>query len=66
MYGINGPSGAMDKRCRIRVMMNGLSAVVIEDTEADLYLAIDRAAACAAWRVTTRTATRSRWTSRHW
>ena len=34
----------IDKRCRIQVTLNGLGAVVIEDTEANLYLAIDRAA----------------------
>ena len=41
---VNGPRGGIDKRCRIQVMLNGLAAVVIEDTEANLYLAIDRAA----------------------
>ena len=41
---VNGPRGGIDKRCRIQVTMNGIAAVVIEDTEADLYLAIDRAA----------------------
>lgn len=41
---VNGPRGGIDKRCRIQVTINGLAAVVIEDTEADLYLAIDRAA----------------------
>ena len=40
---INGPRGGNDKRCRIQVMLNGLAAVVIEDTEPNLYLAIDRA-----------------------
>jgi putative sigma-54 modulation protein len=41
---VNGPRGRIDKRCRIRVTLNGLAAVVIEDAEADLYRAIDRAA----------------------
>jgi len=41
---VNGPRGGIDKRCRIRVTLNGLAAVVIEDAEADLYRAIDRAA----------------------
>ena len=44
LYDVNGPRGGIDKRCRIQVMLNGLAAVVIEGTEADLYLAIDRAA----------------------
>ncbi len=41
---VNGPRGGIDKRCRIQVTLNGLADVVIEDTEADLYVAIDRAA----------------------
>ena len=41
---VNGPRGGIDKRCRIQVTLNRLAAVVIEDIEADLYLAIDRAA----------------------
>lgn len=40
---INGPRGGADKRCLIEVRLKAASAVVIEDTEADLYLAIDRA-----------------------
>lgn len=41
---INGPRGGIDKRCRILVQLGKGQEVVIEDTEADLYLAIDRAA----------------------
>jgi len=41
---INGPRGGNDKRCRIKVPLAGRQDVVIEDTEADLYVAIDRAA----------------------
>lgn len=37
---INGPRGRADKRCHV---LAGLADVVIEDTEADLYVAIDRA-----------------------
>ncbi|MEJ2426838.1 MAG: HPF/RaiA family ribosome-associated protein [Candidatus Thiodiazotropha sp.] len=40
---INGPRGGADKRCRLQVVLSGLPDVVIEDTEADLYIAIDRA-----------------------
>ncbi len=40
---INGPRGGDDKRCLIEVRLKGAAAVVIEDTAADLYLAIDRA-----------------------
>ncbi len=40
---INGPRGGIDKRCKIQVQLGGGQEVVIEDTEADLYTAIDRA-----------------------
>jgi len=41
---INGPRGGADKCCHIQVALAHLQDVVIEDTEADLYTAIDRAA----------------------
>jgi len=41
---INGPRGGIDKRCKVQVQLGGGYEVVIEDTEADLYVAIDRAA----------------------
>ena len=44
LFDINGPRGGEDKRCRIQVSFPGSRNVVIEDTEADLYVAIDRAA----------------------
>ena len=44
---INGPRGGEDKRCHLQVALAGLPDVVVEDTEADLYFAIDRAAARA-------------------
>jgi ribosomal subunit interface protein len=40
---INGPRGGIDKRCRIHITLPRLSDIVIEDTEPDLYAAIDRA-----------------------
>ncbi len=40
---INGPRGGADKCCHIQVVLPKLSDVVIEDTEVDLYVAIDRA-----------------------
>ena len=40
---INGPRGGNDKRCRIHIPLPRSRDVVIEDTEADLYVAIDRA-----------------------
>lgn len=41
---INGPRGGVDKRCKIQVRLDGGRDVIVEDTEADLYAAIDRAA----------------------
>lgn len=40
---INGPRGGKDKRCHIQVAVAGAADVLIDDTQADLYLAIDRA-----------------------
>ncbi len=40
---INGPRGGEDKRCHLRIVLDGLPDVVIEDIEANLYVAIDRA-----------------------
>jgi len=40
---INGPRGGNDKRCHLEVILPGQAPVVVEDTEADLYLAINRA-----------------------
>ena len=41
---VNGPRGGVDKRCGIEVRLKGASAIAIDDTQADLYVAIDRAA----------------------
>ena len=41
---INGPRGGEDKCCHIQVVLPHLPDVVIENTEEDLYAAIDRAA----------------------
>jgi len=40
---INGPRGGKDKCCHIQVVLPHLSDVIIEDTEVDMYEAIDRA-----------------------
>jgi ribosome-associated translation inhibitor RaiA len=50
----NGPRGGEDKRCRIQVIVPGMRPVVVEDTEADLYVAIDRAVARAGRTVARR------------
>jgi putative sigma-54 modulation protein len=39
----NGTRGGTDKRCHLHVALKGLPDVVIEDTQADPYTAIDRA-----------------------
>ena len=41
---VNGPRGGVDKRCGIEVRLKGASVITIDDTQADLYVAIDRAA----------------------
>lgn len=41
---INGPRGGIDKRCKIQVQLSGGREIIIEECEADLYAAIDRAA----------------------
>jgi len=41
---INGPRGGRDKRCKIQISLDNGKTVVIEDTEEDMYAAIDRAA----------------------
>ena len=43
---VNGPRGGNDKRCHLVVMLPG-QAVVVENTEADLYVAVNRAASRA-------------------
>lgn len=39
----NGPKGGIDKHCHIHVEMKKLPTVVIEDSEDNLYTAIDNA-----------------------
>jgi ribosomal subunit interface protein len=51
---INGPRGGNDKCCQIQVVLPGQADVVIEDTEANLYVAIDRAADRVSRTVTRR------------
>lgn len=45
---INGPRGGSDKCCQIQMVIPQQSNVVIEDTETDMYVAIDRAASRAS------------------
>ncbi len=61
---INGPRGGNDKCCQLQVVMPGLADVVVADTQANLYVAIDRAAGRAS-RVVARKLARLRNTRRH-
>lgn len=40
---VNGPRGGVDKKCSVHIMLNGVPDIVSEDTEADMYMAINRA-----------------------
>ena len=53
---LNGPRGGVDKRCQIKVSLDGLQPVIIEDVQADLYVAIDRATGRASRTVVRRLA----------
>ena len=54
LFDVNGPRGGEDKCCRIQVAVPGSPNVMVKDTEADLYVAIDRAADRAERAVTRR------------
>ncbi|WP_313953496.1 HPF/RaiA family ribosome-associated protein [Accumulibacter sp.] len=41
---LNGPRGGVDKHCQVQLRLRGLPKIVIKDTEADTYVAVDRAA----------------------
>lgn len=45
---INGPRGGVDKRCLIEVRVDGQQSLVVQDVQADMYAAIDRAAGRAS------------------
>jgi putative sigma-54 modulation protein len=40
---VNGPRGGVDKKCSVHIVMNGIPDIVTEDTEHDMYIAINRA-----------------------
>lgn len=42
---INGPHGGVDKRCQLHLIMPHLADIVIEETQDNLYSAIDTAVA---------------------
>jgi putative sigma-54 modulation protein len=41
---LNGPRGGEDKNCRIEIRLLSTGSIFVEDTDADLYVAVDRAA----------------------
>lgn len=45
---INGTRGGEDRRCQIQIAAAGVADVLVDDTQADLYVAIDRAVDRAA------------------
>jgi len=56
---LNGPRGGIDKRCLVKVRLDRLQLVVVEDVQNDLYSAIDRAAGRAGRMVIRRLAQHS-------
>lgn len=41
---VDGPKGGIDKRCQLQVRLTGLSDLIVEETEADFQVAVNRAA----------------------
>lgn len=41
---INGPRGGVDQHCHLQLRLHGLPDIVVKDTEADIHVAVDRAA----------------------
>lgn len=55
---VNGPRGGQDKRCKVQISLPQGRDVLIDDLDADLYAAIDRAADRAGHTVSQRLARR--------
>ena len=51
---INGPKGGKDKQCKVQITLPSGRAVVINDLDSDLYVAIDKAADRASRTVSRR------------
>lgn len=41
---VNGPKGGVDMYCHLQICVGGLPDIFVEDTEANLYAAVNRAA----------------------
>jgi putative sigma-54 modulation protein len=61
---VNGPKGGVDKCCSIELRLRGRSCITIDDTQADLYIAIDRAAERTGRTLDRRIARRPHFSSR--
>jgi len=48
---LNGPKGGQDKVCQVGFTLRGMAPEIVEAKDADLYLAIDLAAAKAGRRM---------------
>ena len=48
---VNGPRGGVDKRCRLAIKLPRQPAMMIEQSDSDMYAAISRSAATAGRRV---------------
>jgi len=48
---INGPRGGVDKRCRLEIRLPRQAALMVEQSDSDMYTAINRSAATAGRRV---------------
>jgi putative sigma-54 modulation protein len=44
LWDLNGPPGGLDRRCRVTVTLSPSGKVMVEARDADLHVAIDRAA----------------------
>ena len=43
LFNVNGPRGGVDKCCSVELCLKDMQSLVIEDVQADLNVAIDRA-----------------------
>jgi ribosome-associated translation inhibitor RaiA len=51
---VNGPRGGVDQRCSVKVVLSGLSSVVVEAKDASIHAAVDAAVDAAARAVAER------------
>ncbi|MBI1397409.1 MAG: HPF/RaiA family ribosome-associated protein [Betaproteobacteria bacterium] len=61
LFDANGPRGGLDKHCAIRVHLDEVPVVVIDDCDEDLYAAVDRATQRASIAVDRKLTRRRDW-----